>query len=145
MPTPLCTSCTRRSLSSCPNLNLNHYKITLLFENHFMFHIIEKYRMPAQLLLGAIGISFIGFGLANFDISTDKNYIVRVGDQYITRDALEIAIRNSEQSGGVADRNQVFQILLNRAYLQEGAKRLGIVVSDAQIKQAVVDLSLIHI
>ena len=97
-----------------------------------MFHIIEKYRMPAQLLLG------------NFDISTDKNYIVRVGDQYITRDALEIAIRNSEQSGGVADRNQVFQILLNRAYLQEGAKRLGIVVSDAQIKQAVVDTPEFH-
>ncbi|MDK4595843.1 Peptidyl-prolyl cis-trans isomerase D [Kingella kingae] len=109
-----------------------------------MFHIIEKYRMPAQLLLGAIGISFIGFGLANFDISTDKNYIVRVGDQYITRDALEIAIRNSEQSGGVAERNQVFQILLNRAYLQEGAKRLGIVVSDAQIKQAVVDTPEFH-
>ncbi|CRZ20828.1 conserved protein of unknown function [Kingella kingae] len=26
MPTPLCTSCTRRSLSPCPNLNLIHYK-----------------------------------------------------------------------------------------------------------------------
>ncbi|CRZ21384.1 hypothetical protein [Kingella kingae] len=25
MPTPLCTSCTRRSLSPCPNLNLIHY------------------------------------------------------------------------------------------------------------------------
>ncbi|QIF41868.1 hypothetical protein GB851_07425 [Kingella kingae] len=26
MPTPLCTRCTRRSLSPCPNLNLIHYK-----------------------------------------------------------------------------------------------------------------------
>ncbi|MDK4535802.1 hypothetical protein [Kingella kingae] len=25
MPTPLCTRCTRRSLSPCPNLNLIHY------------------------------------------------------------------------------------------------------------------------
>ncbi|MDK4537767.1 hypothetical protein [Kingella kingae] len=25
MPTPLCTSCTRRSLSPCPSLNLIHY------------------------------------------------------------------------------------------------------------------------
>ncbi|QIF41674.1 hypothetical protein GB851_06340 [Kingella kingae] len=25
MPTPLCTRCTRRSLSPCPNLNLKHY------------------------------------------------------------------------------------------------------------------------
>ncbi|MDK4539317.1 cation-transporting ATPase [Kingella kingae] len=28
MPTPLCTSCTRRSLSPCPNLNLIHYIYT---------------------------------------------------------------------------------------------------------------------
>ncbi|MDK4535781.1 cation-transporting ATPase [Kingella kingae] len=27
MPTPLCTSYTRRSLSPCPNLNLIHYNI----------------------------------------------------------------------------------------------------------------------
>ncbi|EGK07888.1 hypothetical protein HMPREF0476_1595 [Kingella kingae ATCC 23330] len=27
MPTPLCTSCTRRSLSPCPSLNLIHYKL----------------------------------------------------------------------------------------------------------------------
>ncbi|EGK07257.1 hypothetical protein HMPREF0476_1878, partial [Kingella kingae ATCC 23330] len=25
LPTSLCTSCTRRSLSPCPNLNLIHY------------------------------------------------------------------------------------------------------------------------
>ncbi|QIF40785.1 cation-transporting ATPase [Kingella kingae] len=25
MPTPLCTNCTRRSLSPCPSLNLIHY------------------------------------------------------------------------------------------------------------------------
>ncbi|MDK4538122.1 hypothetical protein QG053_10975 [Kingella kingae] len=29
MPTPLCTSCTRRSLSPCPNLNLIHYTKTI--------------------------------------------------------------------------------------------------------------------
>ncbi|QIF40736.1 hypothetical protein GB851_00890 [Kingella kingae] len=27
MPTPLCTRCTRRSLSPCPNLNLIHYRL----------------------------------------------------------------------------------------------------------------------
>ncbi|EGK07359.1 hypothetical protein HMPREF0476_1836 [Kingella kingae ATCC 23330] len=26
LPTPLCISCTRRSLSPCPSLNLIHYK-----------------------------------------------------------------------------------------------------------------------
>ncbi|MDK4537179.1 hypothetical protein [Kingella kingae] len=31
MPTPLCTRCTRRSLSPCSNLNLIHYKDLPLF------------------------------------------------------------------------------------------------------------------
>ncbi|MDK4589805.1 cation-transporting ATPase [Kingella kingae] len=32
MPTPLCTTRTRRSLSPCPNLNLIHYKSAGCFE-----------------------------------------------------------------------------------------------------------------
>ncbi|MDK4531075.1 transporter substrate-binding domain-containing protein [Kingella kingae] len=33
MPTPLCTSCTRRSLSPCPNLNLIHYTLDKIKES----------------------------------------------------------------------------------------------------------------
>ncbi|MDK4591312.1 cation-transporting ATPase [Kingella kingae] len=36
MSTPLCTRCTRRSLSPCPNLNLIHYiKCRLLLTDSF--------------------------------------------------------------------------------------------------------------
>ncbi|MDK4535492.1 hypothetical protein QG053_02760 [Kingella kingae] len=35
MPTPLCTSCTRRSLSPCPRLNLIHYKSREKSSLHF--------------------------------------------------------------------------------------------------------------
>ncbi|MDK4536814.1 hypothetical protein QG053_08255 [Kingella kingae] len=39
MPTPLCTSCTRRSLSPCPNLNLKHYtKKNHLKKQPALFH-----------------------------------------------------------------------------------------------------------
>ncbi|QIF42447.1 cation-transporting ATPase [Kingella kingae] len=34
LPTPLCTTRTRRSLSPCPNLNLNHYKKQPARYNH---------------------------------------------------------------------------------------------------------------
>lgn len=109
-----------------------------------MFKAIEKYRTVAQVLLGAIGISFIGFGLAGHQGGADNQYILRVGDQRITRYQLEEAIRNTENAGGVANRQAVFDTLVNQAYLLEGARKLGISVSDEQIKQMIVDNPQFH-
>lgn len=109
-----------------------------------MFHIIEKYRTPAQIMLGLIGISFVGFGIASFETTGGNNYIVRIGEQVITRNDLERALQQTEATGVQADRQAVFQTLMNRAYLMEGAKELGITVSDVQIKQMIVDTPDFH-
>ncbi|SOD68101.1 peptidyl-prolyl cis-trans isomerase D [Alysiella filiformis DSM 16848] len=123
---------------------LKYAPLNFLKSHKIMFKAIEKYRTPAQVVLGLIGISFIGFGIAGFQGGADNQYIVRVGDQRITRYQLDEAIRNTEQSGGVANRQAVFETLLNQAYLLEGAKKLGIVVSDEQIKQMIVDNPQFH-
>ena len=109
-----------------------------------MFHAIEKYRTLSQVLLGIIGVSFVGFGIASFEIVRDNRYIVKIGDQVINRAALDEAVRNSQASGGSASREEVFQTLVQRAYLMEGAKELGIAVSDTQIKQGIVDAPIFH-
>ncbi|MFC2715647.1 MAG: SurA N-terminal domain-containing protein, partial [Kingella denitrificans] len=64
-----------------------------------MFHAIEKYRTLSQVLLGIIGVSFVGFGIASFEIVRDNRYIVKIGDQVINRAALDEAVRNSQASG----------------------------------------------
>lgn len=109
-----------------------------------MFHAIEKYRTPATILLGAIALSFVGFGVAGFQLGSTNNYIVQIGDQVITRAQLDDALANTQRAGGTADRQAVFESLVNQAYLIEGAKELGLTVSDAQIKQAVVDNPNFH-
>ena len=109
-----------------------------------MFHAIEKYRTLSQVLLGIIGVSFVGFGIASFEIVRDNRYIVKIGDQVINRAALDEAVRTSQASGGSASREEVFQTLVQRAYLMEGAKALGIAVSDTQIKQGIVDAPIFH-
>lgn len=109
-----------------------------------MFKAIEKYRTPAQIMLGLIGISFIGFGIAGFQGGANNQYIVRIGNETVTRYKLEEAIRNTEANGGQANRQAVFETLVNQAYLLEGAKKLGIVVSDEQIKQMIVDSTQFH-
>lgn len=109
-----------------------------------MFKVMDKYRMPAQILLGAVGISFVWFGLAGFQTGSNNNYILRIGDQIITRNQLEDAVRNTEEAGGTANREAVFQTLVSRAYLTEGARQMGVVVSDEQIKQMIVDNPQFH-
>lgn len=105
-----------------------------------MFSAIEKYRLPAQILLGAVAISFVGFGLSQFDINPNTRYIVKIGDQIITRHQLDNAVRNANG----ANRETVLRDLMNRAYLLEGAKQLGLSVSETQIKQAIVDNPQFH-
>lgn len=109
-----------------------------------MFHTIEKFRGTAQVLLGLIAVSFVGFGVSSFQLSSNDNYIVKVGDEIITRQQLDEAIRNTQQAGGVANRQSVFQTLLDQAYLMEGARQLGVHVSDEQIKQNIVDNPMFH-
>ena len=109
-----------------------------------MFNAVEKYRLPAQIMLGAIAVAFVGFGFASFQIPSSEPYIVKIGSQTITSAALDRAVQNTESAGGMASREAVFQDLVNRAYLLEGAKRLGIAVSDDQIKQIIVDAPQFH-
>ncbi len=104
-----------------------------------MFHVIEKYRTASQVILGVIGLSFVGFGMAAFQTGSRDNYIVLIGQEAVTREGLENAIRNIEASGGKADRQEVFHSLVEQAYLMEGAKKLGITVSEEQIKQMITD------
>lgn len=109
-----------------------------------MFHAIEKYRTTAGIMLGLVALSLVGFGITGFQLSATNNYIVRIGDQVITRAQLDDAVANTQQAGGAADREAVFQSLVNQAYLIEAAKELGIVISDEEIKQAVVDTPDFH-
>ena len=90
-----------------------------------MFHIIDKYRIPAQIVLGLIGISFMAFGVSSFQVTPDNNYIVQIGDERITRYQLDQAMQNTEASGAMADRQAVFNTLMQQAYLLEGAKKMG--------------------
>ncbi|MFC2292107.1 MAG: SurA N-terminal domain-containing protein, partial [Kingella oralis] len=109
-----------------------------------MFHSVNKFRTPVTILLSLIAVSFMGYGFVSLQGISRDNYIVKVGDQIITRYALDQAVQNTEAAGEPASREAVFQTLLQRAYLLEGAKQLGIVVSDEQIKQIVVDNPQFH-
>ena len=105
-----------------------------------MFASIEKHRTTAQVLLALIGISFIGFGASQFSFGSNNQYIVKIGDQIITRYQLDNAVRANQG----ATREAVFRQLMNRAYLTEGAKQLGLSISETELKQSIVNNKNFH-
>ncbi|MGZ5476374.1 MAG: peptidylprolyl isomerase [Thermoanaerobaculia bacterium] len=82
-----------------------------------------------------------------------ESIVVRVGDRIITRSQYDKRLRESlaeaEQSGGTADqiatrkqelRKGMVEDLINELLIKDRADRIGITVSDAEIKDAVVRL-----
>lgn len=94
------------------------------------------------MLLGLIALTFVGFGASQL-AAPGSDYIVKIGDQKVSDQALNHAVQG-EQVAGRDARDVVFQSLIQRAYLTEGAKLMGIAVSQEQIKQIIVDDPSFH-
>ncbi|STZ75840.1 SurA N-terminal domain-containing protein [Bergeriella denitrificans] len=99
-----------------------------------MFHTVEKYKGPAQIMLGLIALTFVGFGVSTA-AAPGSDYIVQIGDEKVSEQSLNAATQNMQGE----NRDAVFQSLVQRAYLTQGAKLMGIAVSQEQIKQIIVD------
>ena len=109
-----------------------------------MFATVEKYSGPAKVLLGLIALTFIGFGVSTV-AAPGSDYIVKVGEQKVSQNDVQQALHDMQASGGAAaDSQAVFNSLLQRAYLTEGAQQMGIGVSQEQLKQVIVDDPTFH-
>lgn len=108
-----------------------------------MFASVEKYSGPAKILLGLIALTFVGFGVSTV-AAPGSDYIVKVGDQKISQNDLNQAVQNAQASGGEQPRDAIFNGLLQRAYLIQGARDMGISVSQEQLKQIIVDDPSFH-
>ena len=99
-----------------------------------MFDIVQKYSTASKIVLGIIGLTFVVAGgvVAGSGAVSGDNYLVKVGEQPVTLEKLrEIA---KQRDGEITDQVQkdILLALTQQAYLLEGAKRMGVVVSDEQ-------------
>lgn len=99
-----------------------------------MFATVEKYSGPAKIILGLIAITFVGF-TAHSVTAPGADYIVKVGERKVS----EHDVNNIMQDAQGQSRDAVFRELVERAYLMQGAKDMGISVSQEQVKQIIVD------
>ena len=101
-----------------------------------MFHAIEKYKLPAQILLGLIALTFVGFGASTL-ATPGHDYVGKVGDIKVSEQDVNEALRRMQASGNALGRDAVYQGLLQQAYLQQGGHDLGVNASLEQIKHVI--------
>ena len=97
-----------------------------------MFSAVEKYNGPAKIMLGLIALTFIGFG-ASTVAAPGSDYIVKVGDEKISTQNVQTTVREE----GLESNQDALAVLIDRAYLYEGARAMGINVSLEQLKQVI--------
>ncbi len=108
-----------------------------------MFSTIEKYQGTAKILLGLIALTFVGFGVSTL-AAPGSDYIAQVGEQKVSSHDVNNAVQTAQAQGAGASRAALYQSLLQRAYLIEGAQNSGITVSLEQVKKAIVDDPSFH-
>lgn len=121
--------------------------------------MIDKLSVASQHIVLKVILGFTVFacvltGIDNFKIDVDNNCIVKINGQQISRAQLEQAVQimhNSQQVSKKSSqlflpyneqhmRQQVLFRLINEVLLDQYAATLGLVISDNQIKQAILSI-----
>lgn len=101
-----------------------------------MFDTIEKHRGFFKILLVLIALSFVTFTAHSFS-QAGGDYISKIGDSTISDHDLERVIRNNDLQADANVRKEVYQSLLQQAYLLNGAEEMGMSLSQEQIKKII--------
>ena len=108
-----------------------------------MFDIVQNNKtvqLGMKILLGAISLSFIGFGASSYSsLGNDANEVVKVGDTPILQQQIdrELQMRNL----GPDKAEEVIQNLIQRQLLLEQARAVGLSVSDDDLRSAIASIS----
>lgn len=102
-----------------------------------MFHIVEKYKTPAQIILGVICLSFVFAGGYSLAIP-GSDYVSKIGDIKVKADDVnDFQRRLQKASGNPVNKQLAYQTLIDQAYIQQGAYDMNISVPISQIKQVI--------
>lgn len=113
--------------------------------NATMFDFVQKYSIASKVVLGLIGLTFVvAGGVTGAGAMSNDNYLVKVGDQEVTLNKVKQILQQRE--GEITDQVQkdILNALTQQAYLLEGAKSMGVVVSDEQLKKLIMEQTVFH-
>lgn len=100
-----------------------------------MFEFVQNNKFVIKVILGAIALTFVGFGVGSYTTAVDEPYLAKVGDVKIHKQDLDRALEG--QPADAATRQAVLENLIRQQLLLSDARDAGLTVSAAQLRKAI--------
>lgn len=100
-----------------------------------MFDFVQKNTLLIKVILGAVALTFVGFGVGSYTASSDDPYLAKVADLKIYKQDVDRVLNGQPADSAV--RQQVLESLVRQKLLLADAGAAGLVVSDEALRRAI--------
>ena len=100
-----------------------------------MFTFVENNKVVIQIILGAVALTFVGFGISSYSTVVDDPFLVKIGNTKITMRDLDRELNG--QPVDASSRQRALEGLVQRDLLLSDANDFGLTISAAQLRQAI--------
>ncbi|MDC7697989.1 SurA N-terminal domain-containing protein [Vogesella indigofera] len=100
-----------------------------------MFNFVQNNQTAIKVILGAVALTFVGFGVGSYTAAVDEPFLAKVGDNKIF--ARDVERQLEGQPANAATRQAVLENLIRQQLLIAAAERNGITPSVEQLRQAI--------
>ncbi|WP_028536602.1 SurA N-terminal domain-containing protein [Paludibacterium yongneupense] len=100
-----------------------------------MYEFVEKNNVAIKIILGAVALTFVGFGVGSYSSAVDDPFLVKVGSVKITRQDLDRAMEG--QPNDAASRQLALDGLVRNELLLADARDNGFGVTTTQLQRAI--------
>ncbi|QEL55247.1 SurA N-terminal domain-containing protein [Chromobacterium paludis] len=105
-----------------------------------MFEFVQNNKTVIQVILGAVALTFVGFGVGSYSSATDDPYLVKVGNTKIYKRDLDRALEG--RPSDPATRQAMLENMIQRELLLSDARDHGATVSPEQLRKFIAAVPL---
>ncbi|KMN32208.1 peptidylprolyl isomerase [Chromobacterium sp. LK1] len=103
-----------------------------------MFEFVQNNKVFIQVVLGAVALTFVGFGVGSYEAASDDPYLAKVGSAKIYKRDLDRALEG--QPTDSASRQAALENLIRQELLLSDAHDRGVTVSPEQLRKVIASI-----
>ncbi|WP_199103359.1 SurA N-terminal domain-containing protein [Aquitalea sp. ASV11] len=104
-----------------------------------MFDFVQNNKIAIQVILGAVALTFVGFGVGSYTSAVEDPYLVKVGSAKIYKRDLDRLLEG--QPSDAATRQQALEDLIRQDLLLAAAQDGGATVSPEQLRKVIAGIA----
>ena len=103
-----------------------------------MFEFVQNNKVFIQVVLGAVALTFVGFGVGSYEAASDDPYLAKVGSAKIYKRDLDRALEG--QPTDSASRQAALENLIRQELLLSDAHDRGVTVNPEQLRKVIASI-----